>query len=478
MRAKLLRAEPAIGVAALGEGLRWWGPPPSSRGGPSIARVKYGTAVVALIGSVALSAAAGSLTAAASEPISGPGHSAASTTASTPTRSTSVTSTAHVTTRSSSFRVQLLYSSASPLTGVVEVVSTGTAHRSTDMYVTHNFSTFSPITVPTPPTTLGPLSDAWVIPTVAFPTPTVGYLVDENPAAGAGPYLFKTSDGGRTWRLLRKLTGGADPGVWMQFVSASVGWVSAENMSSDAPGLHLRTTDGGATWVALPKWSGTPVFENAETGFSVFSRAHQTRVTYVLYETTNGGATWSPLSTLPIPSTALFARPEIEGTAGVLPLVVPHASPSIVTSGESVPVTVVFDTSADGGRSWKKGPSLTAAAVTGLGTVRSAVGSVAAGPAAAAATPTNWWVITTGSKGKLTVRTTGDAGSHWRTVAGRGLPPIHVAADLDSQVDTPIVLTAVNDQIAVVTVTTSPTSWHTYVTTDGGADWSPLTRTP
>jgi len=53
-----------------------------------------------------------------------------------------------------------------------------------------------------------------------------------------------------------------------------------------------------------------------------------------------------------------------------------------------------------------------------------------------------------------------------------------VAADLDAEITTPVVLIAVTDEIAVATITTAPTSRRTHVTTDAGADWSALTRSP
>ena len=83
-----------------------------------------------------------------------------------------------------------------------------------------------------------------------------------------------------------------------------------------------------------------------------------------------------------------------------------------------------------------------------------------------------------GASGKFTLRVTGDAGSRWTTAAGRGLHSLQVAADLDAEITTPVVLIAVTDEIAVATITTAPTSRRTHVTTDAGADWSALTRSP
>ena len=378
------------------------------------------------------------------------------------------------TSRSSS-ELTMLFSSASPLMGVVNRAPGGPGSGTAGLYATHDFLTYTRISTPTLP---GTVRDFSFVSDVSFPTATVGWAVDVAP--GSGVYLFETTDGGGQWRFVREVHAEANGAYgWVRFVSATVGWVGAGDIGSNGPSTLLRTDDGGRSWQALPgdpssgDWA-RPSFVTPTVGFlrGTVGFGGSTR----LLETTDGGATWGP-APLPlrpaITGTVFPALPKMFGRDGVLPLVV-GPQPTELTAGEQPRVTLAFDTTSDGGRTWTAGPSLPSRAVTGFSTVRSGMGWITAGPAAAVATPTDWWMLAPQVSGRITVRTTHDAGSTWTTEAGRGLPTIHVASVLDHQ-GTPLVLQAVTSRIALVVVQTSPSGWSAYVTTDGGATWSLLT---
>ena len=376
----------------------------------------------------------------------------------------------------SSSELTLLFSSSSPLMGVVNKAPGGPGSGTAGLYVTHDFLTYTRISTPTLP---GTVRDFSFVSDVSFPTATVGWAVDVAP--GSGVYLFETTDGGGQWRFVREVHAEANGAYgWVRFVSATVGWVGAGDIGSNTPSTLLRTEDGGRSWRALPgdpssgDWA-RPSFVTPAVGFlrGTVGPGRSTR----LLETTDGGATWAPV---PLPArpaiagTVFPALPKMFGRYGVLPLVV-GPQPTELTSGEQPTVTVGFDTSTDGGSTWVAGPSFRTSAVTGFSTVWSTVGWIAAGPAAAVATPADWWVLAPNKTGRIAVRVTHDAGKTWTNVAGRGLPTIHVPSVLDHQVNTPILLQAMTGHIAFVVVQTSPRDWSTYVTTDGGSVWSLLT---
>ena len=405
-----------------------------------------------------------------------PRRTAPSAPATTKTTTGPTTPAGEPATPRSSSELTLLFSSASPVMGVVGESPSGPGSGTAALYVTHNFLTYARISTPALPPTVRDFS---FVSDVSFPTATVGWAVDVAP--GSGVYLFETTDGGDQWRFVREVHAEANGAFgWVRFVSATIGWVGAGDIGSNGPSTLLRTDDGGQSWQALPvdpsagNWT-RPSFVTPSMGFlrGTVGPGGSTR----LLETTDGGATWSP-ATLPLPpaiaGTVFPGLPKMFGRVGVLPLVA-GPQPTELTTGERPRVTLAFDETSDGGRTWTAGPTLPSSAVTGFSTVQGGTGWIAAGPAAAVETPTDWLVLAPEKSGKITVRATHDAGSTWSTEAGRGLPTIHVASLFDHQINTPLVLQAVTSRIALVVAQTSPSGWSTYVTIDGGAKWSLLT---
>jgi photosystem II stability/assembly factor-like uncharacterized protein len=113
-------------------------------------------------------------------------------------------------------------------------------------------------------------------------TAKIGYVVTAAKQQGAKAAVYKTTDGGRTWK--RKLTAAVDLLAAVKFRSATLGWVAGRG------GTVLKTSNGGKTWAKL-KTNTTETlyslsFPSDKVGYAVGSGG-------VLITTTNAGKTWS-----------------------------------------------------------------------------------------------------------------------------------------------------------------------------------------
>jgi len=175
--------------------------------------------------------------------------------------------------------------------------------------------------------------------------------------------IFGTVDGGATWKQLD----GAGPASLaccptLDFVDPQHGWLAyQDNDASGGPvGKLLRTTNGGASWSALPTLPAVPVefhgifqymqvrFASSSTGWFVGDDGYGG--TQRLYLTVDGGLSWQPQS-VPVPGTEAGA--------------VTHLTvPSFLSDKEGVlPVTlndghVLLDSTSDGGATWSLGTHL------------------------------------------------------------------------------------------------------------------------
>ncbi len=110
-----------------------------------------------------------------------------------------------------------------------------------------------------------------------------GWVAASELRVGGGPIrLWRTEDGGRTWReLAHNLPPGGIGGL--QFVTSSIGWGLSDGV--------WRTEDGGTTWrLVLPKSAGT----FAEFTKLVFVSPTVGWITGLgtIHHTTDGGETW------------------------------------------------------------------------------------------------------------------------------------------------------------------------------------------
>lgn len=135
----------------------------------------------------------------------------------------------------------------------------------------------------------------------------------ESPTATNTALLFGTTDGGTTWSEISTFPfQGSSPDI--EFTNALDGWaLSGPTFASEGnvqnPGGSLyRTSDGGATWRIAPglprnEQFNLPTFFGSDSGVvlaSALTRHHGSSAT--VFTTTNGGATWLGHS---VPKTAL-----------------------------------------------------------------------------------------------------------------------------------------------------------------------------
>jgi photosystem II stability/assembly factor-like uncharacterized protein len=122
---------------------------------------------------------------------------------------------------------------------------------------------------------------------IQFVSPTVGYLVARRHCVGSGceppPIMAKTEDGGESWRFF---TGPGDPAV----VGATDLFFTDENNGfvRTTDGKLAQTTDGGATWkglLASVGSHGTVIFADPEVGWAMEE--------YKFSYTTDGGRRWN-----------------------------------------------------------------------------------------------------------------------------------------------------------------------------------------
>jgi photosystem II stability/assembly factor-like uncharacterized protein len=122
---------------------------------------------------------------------------------------------------------------------------------------------------------------------IAFPSADVGYATGpiSHPHAPYGYGLFKTRDGGVSWRRLSTEVPGR--ATQLVFVSEESGFVAGQR------GILMCTIDGGETW-ALASLAVKPSFERLlfptpDVGYAVGSRS-------TIMNTIDGGNTWTVLT--------------------------------------------------------------------------------------------------------------------------------------------------------------------------------------
>jgi hypothetical protein len=381
------------------------------------------------------------------------------TTPSPKSKKTSVPATA--------LEVTLLDKIASPEFGVLrkvtdKVTDKGISHSSS-LLTTRNFSQYQAISLPTAPnrptTRLVALS-------ASFPTTENGWVVASTRDESAG-YLLHTVDGGAQWSTPEPVWVGSGGTGQVDFLNTQDGWLLAGNPAAQGVSFQA-TTDGGSTWSVLPVpafssfFNGALVFTTPTDGFAVAPNTGTILSRPVMEKTENGGRSWTAATVPGLPSsTATMEQPQFFGAVGVLPIV-------IVSKGSHT-VKVLFDISQDKGATWKTGVTR----VIGAQPIQSTSGTGAyeAPVSVSVANGSSWWIAGASASGTWLVYRTSDAGRNWNVVdSGSGLP--NVRQRLATGIEGLGNLQAVNGSQALFTVQVAPTENVTYVTADGGREWS------
>lgn len=131
-------------------------------------------------------------------------------------------------------------------------------------------------------------SHGWLYPTALAARCTI--------AACAGP-LYRTRDGGQTWAEFSASPGGPGIPLSVSFAGTDRGWMLISAGDPDGVGGVGVTADGGETWVRhLPEGMRDIQMLSAVSGEIAWVVASAPGRPGVLMRTTDGGATWSPVS--------------------------------------------------------------------------------------------------------------------------------------------------------------------------------------
>jgi hypothetical protein len=166
--------------------------------------------------------------------------------------------------------------------------------------------------------------------------------------------------------------------VYIDFVGAQHGWVMSIVAASDA-GYLFRTTDGGRTWQQLPRPIGGPVeFISPTTGWLTSGGQPGTRFSESFYVTRDGGRTWRTETVTP---PAGFRRDQ---ATYAIPTFTTPAHVLLAAFGNGTRSAARFYQTSDRGATWQLKATAPTTNPTG--------GEVS--PSAAAAGPARWLAVT------------------------------------------------------------------------------------
>lgn len=129
---------------------------------------------------------------------------------------------------------------------------------------------------------------------VIAPSLTKIEMLDEQNGWGqAEGMVLRTEDGGETWVDVTPEDAFNDPAYAQSaFLTEKIGWILLEDLDSPTVGTIFRTTDGGASW----RWRNTPFgrsylgFLDAENGYALTGLgAGAGSMGVAIWETKNGG---------------------------------------------------------------------------------------------------------------------------------------------------------------------------------------------
>ena len=188
-------------------------------------------------------------------------------------------------------------------------------------------------------------------------------MVDGQPSSLPTGRLMLTDDGGLNWRaaaLLPLPVGDSWVHPQVLFVDPDHGWFGPspeqfplpDDPSHLASNMLWRTSDGGRSWQSTELPSGPNSFGYAarvssDIGFLLLAPTNQLTPPWTLYRTGDGGATWSPVATVPLAAGAVGQPPADVGFTE--PLVFADESNGLLVEGNEGPTVLRTH---DGGVTW------------------------------------------------------------------------------------------------------------------------------
>jgi photosystem II stability/assembly factor-like uncharacterized protein len=294
---------------------------------------------------------------------------------------------------------------------------------------------------------------------VAFLDRRHGWVAAYN-CATVDVYLYRTSDGGRSWQSLGRPTDhscGGGP-TFLSFVDDMHGWM--EPVSPNGPvGELIGTSDGGRTWKHLASGPASQVrtpglpclapirFVSTSTGW--MARCGNGSV----FASHDGGRQWSRVRLrVPGGADARFDLPTFVGKSGVLAATI-GTRPATESARTRA---VVFSVSRDGGEDWsvRSVRPLASCPLSGYFTGLWPASVVDARV---------WWIVA--GRGRPLVQVTSDAGRHWPTVVARGLPTRPCSV---------ISVSAASRKVAWVVARDQGSNSALFQTRNGGRSWHRL----
>lgn len=281
--------------------------------------------------------------------------------------------------------------------------------------------------------------------------------------ATAGVHLYRTSDGGRSWRSLGTPSGHScsAPGTtFLSFVDARHGWMEPVSPTGPAGSLD-ETTDGGRSWKHVTNGPGdgagrflpclAPIrFVSASAGW--LGRCDEARGG--VFSTADGGRRWKHAA-IEVRD-GRFDVPWFHGRDGVEAATV--GSGPVGRSGQTRAVT--FSVTRDGGRAWAtRSTRPIASCPLSAYTTDSWPASVVNSRV--------WWIVS--GRNRPSVQITADGGRTWRTVAARGLSATPCSV---------LRVSAASPKAAWVVARIGRSNTALYRTVDGGRDWQRVTLFP
>src|SRR6266511_1709022 len=193
------------------------------------------------------------------------------------------------------------------------------------------------------------------------------------------------------------------------FIDRRHGWVAAYNCAEAAVYLY-RTSDGGRSWTRLGSGLGSPSLPClAPIEFVSRAAGWMARCGADVFASADGGRHWRR-GTIPAP----YPR---DARSYDLPRFVGRMGSVAATLGRGTSSAVAFSASDDGGRSW----SLRSLRRIDRCPLRPKLVPWPAFWPASVASPRVWWVVA--GRRKALVQVTNDAGRRWHTVIPHGLSP-------------------------------------------------------